>query len=211
MYNLINNHIEVISNNAPLAQHFADYLWLKENYPNIEIAHNEEYKNKYANFWRMNQARLPQEYKDQYFGLLQNIRDNNQQTITEIVDILYAIPINGINKVQFSFSTKLLHTTNNNSPIYDSLIKDFFFFANIKDDIDYETKKNKYINQYNFLNNEYIRVLDNHLLSHSINYFRELYQLNNSITDVKIIDSIIWSFVKYLREGGIENGNILYH
>jgi len=64
MYNLINNHIEVISHNAPLTQHFADYLWSKENYPNIEIAHNEEYKNRYANFWRMNQARLPQEYKD---------------------------------------------------------------------------------------------------------------------------------------------------
>ncbi|MBU1098020.1 MAG: hypothetical protein KKB34_16160 [Bacteroidetes bacterium] len=210
MYNLINNSIEVISQDAPLAQHFADYLWLKENYTIIDIAHNEEYKNRYANFWRMNQARLPQEYKNQYFGLLLNIRDNNLQTIIEIVDTLYAIPINGINKIQFSFATKLLHTTNNDLPIYDSLMKDFFFFSKISSNLEFETKRDRYINQYNFLIAEYSRIIENNLLLASINFIKENYQLNELVTDIKIIDSIIWSFVKYLREGNIENGNILF-
>ena len=211
MYTLINNNIQIFSQNTSLMQHFTEYLWLQQQYANTNIIQNEVYKNRYSIFWRLNQARLSQDFKNHYFELLQNIRNHNQQTISNIIDTLYEIRINGIRKIQFSFVTKLLHTMNNNLPIYDSLIKDFFFFSKINPNLEYEDKKHRLINQYNFLTSEYQRILENDLLISSINFVRDKCQLNELVTDIKIIDSIIWSFVKYLREGGVENGNILFN
>ncbi len=212
MYNFINNHIEIIAQNVTFADHFAEYLWLKTQYQIGDIVMNEEFKNRYSNFWRLNQARLSQDYKNHYFQLLQDIRNNNHHTITDIVNLLYAEPIyhNGTQRIQFSFSTKLLHTTNNNMPIFDSLIKDFFFLTSINSNLEYGIKRDSYINQYNFLIREYNRIMGNNFLLVSMNYIRETYHLNEFVTDIKIIDSIIWAFVKYLREGNVENGNILF-
>ena len=81
----------------------------------------------------MNQARFSQEYKNHYFNVLQQNRNNQLLYIGIIIDKLYSKPTykNGIFKIQFSFGSKLLHTINNNKPIFDSLIRSFFFFPKV--------------------------------------------------------------------------------
>lgn len=211
MYKLINHYIAIFTQNINLEQHFHDYKELKRLHISANIAENEDYQGKYAQYWGMNGAGLNQSFRHQYFILLQRIRNNNQLSLTEIVDTLYNYPINdeGTQKIQFSFATKLLHTVDNTTPIYDSFINAFYFFPPINNNNNYEFRKNQYMNLYSFLKKEYKRILDNDLLLPSMTLMKSRFQINE-LTDYKIIDSIIWSFVKYLKQGGIENGNILY-
>lgn len=212
MYTLINNNIAVFTHNVGLELHFRAYCELINRLTNENVSENEEYKRKYVKYWGLNGAGLNQNFKDQYFNLLQEIKRNVLFPFSIVVDRLYATPVNntGIKKIQFSFATKLLHMVDNTKPIYDSRIHDFFFLFPIKGNPDYHKRKNQYMKQYNFLVKEYNRILTNNLLSDSITFMRGKFELNEAITDIKIIDSIIWSFVNYLRKGGIEDGDILY-
>lgn len=212
MYTIINNNIEIFAHPNILTQHFADYLWLRLHYPDVNITENVEYKGRYVRFWAINASRPSQLYKNHYFELLQNNRDIHHQTLEEIIRGLCFVPIHqhGVSRIDFSYATKLLHTVNNNSPIYDSLIKDFFFLPEIDPQLDFEDRIHLFLERYQFLETEYNRILINNLLRPSIIYIRENYNLNDSVNDKKIIDSIIWAFVKYLRRGGVQNRNILF-
>lgn len=211
MYSLINRNIEYILENVPLSRHFEDYVWLKTQYALINVSENDEYRRKYARFWAMGPARLSQNFKDNYFSLLQN-KKNNIPTIEEIVDLL-STDANGnfVGKIHFSFATKLLHMLESNKPVYDSRIHRFFFLAEIENNVGYEVKKQQYIQHYNYLERECTRILERGFLSHAIIFTREKYNLNQNVTDIKIIDSVLWATVKCLEQGNVEIRDIFFN
>jgi hypothetical protein len=116
---------------------------------------------------------------------------------------------NGQKSLQFSFATKLLHMTNQHSPIYDSQVTSFYFFQEPSTEVGLQKRINGLVDFHGFLAQEYARVLKGGLLASAIQEFR-LRLKPQRFTDEKIVDSLVWAFVALLRKGALPKGQITY-
>ena len=210
MYNLINTNIDRILDHFrdELNNHVKDYLFLVNNLKDVST---ELYQKEYCKFWALDVARLSKKYLEAYFNKLQASLENCPN-IERIARDLYDIPINksGKKMLQFSFATKLLHTIRKDVPIYDSKVSAFYFFLPpLGESI--ENRICKFIEYYDFLTREYKRILENGLLIKSIEAFQSRFKpFPMGFGKIKIIDSIIWFFVKMMNTGEQINGKIIY-
>jgi hypothetical protein len=94
-------------------------------------------------------------------------------------------------------------------PVYDSQVSAFYFFIKPSLNAALQERINGYVHFYNFLTNEYARILRNSLLAASIDEFRRHYD-PKYFTDEKIIDSLIWSFVGLRKRDAAFNYQIAY-
>ncbi len=207
MYDLINQFAKTVVATIP-HDHITDYEWLIKNTGQANTAH---YQERYRSFWAMNAARLSPDFYTAYFSLLGAAIDY-APTLKRVISTLYdaSSRLNGTKSLQFSFATKLLHMTNPHLPMYDSQVAAFYFFvAPTTSAPDPERRTSEYLDFYQFLTSEYARVLQNGLLRRSIEEFRHRLKPQH-FTDEKIIDSLIWGFVKLLRNGALSNRRIIY-
>jgi hypothetical protein len=93
-------------------------------------------------------------------------------------------------------------------PIYDSLVANFYFFKG-PNNPDWEKRLNQYMLFYNFLIKEYKRIIDKGLLNDPIQQFKDKFDAQN-FTDQRIIDLLIWAFVKLLNKKSVMNGQVIY-
>jgi len=206
MYALINQHIQIILRSiAP--DHATEYDWLIQN---VSQAGTAEYQANYRQYWAMNAARLSPAYCATYFQELQAAL-TNPPALRSLVGKLYKTPTQGSGKqsLQFSFATKLLHTANCQSPIYDSFVAAFYFFQAPDSGRPLEGRITELVAFHDFLCKEYERVLANGLLAESIQAFRSQFNPQH-FTEEKIIDSLIWAYVGLLNNGGLTEGRIVF-
>jgi hypothetical protein len=212
MYDLINQYAQTVVGTIP-REHVTDYEWLIQN---VGQANTSGYQNRYRRFWAMNPARLSPAFYLAYFGAM-SAATKQTPTLGALAPNLHAASTNskGRQSLQFSFTTKLLHMTNQHLPIYDSQVAAFYFFQepdikNPKDPEDLKRRIGVFTSFHDFLRQEYARVLQNNLLAPAIQEFR--LRLNpKHFTDEKIVDSLIWAFVGLLRKGALQKGQIAYH
>lgn len=212
MYRLINENIIKVLDTIDRKKVIDPYLKMAEMFRAGNVSDNDEYKTIYRKYWQLNAARLSDHYCNHYFQVMENHRHKVQIDIETVVKELYEVPSNskGIKTIQFSFATKLLHTIDNTKPVYDSLVGNFYFFPQIKPTWKYSQKLSAYTEAYKFLSNEYKRILDNGLLSKSMQQFRERFRLPHTYTDQKIVDTLLWAFSSYARKGSIRSCEIPY-
>jgi hypothetical protein len=92
-----------------------------------DIVENEYFRRRYKAFYRMNMVGLTEEYFKRYFNLLGLRYRLVKEDLTNILTRIDGIPTKrSKNSLQFSFATKMLHTTNYQLPIYDSRLGKFF-------------------------------------------------------------------------------------
>ncbi|MDP1994089.1 MAG: hypothetical protein Q8K40_02475 [Ignavibacteria bacterium] len=213
MYQIINDNISLVLKGINSRSDIEPYMNLKKIFKQGAILNNAEYTKMYRQYWQLNAARLSESFCVHYFQILENCRIEKTNDLKIIVKELYNVSSNskGHKKLHFSFATKLLHTLNNKSPIYDSMISDFYFLPEIKSTWNFEKKLSVYLNCYDFLQNEYMRVLNNNILTHAIKEFKKYFEIDKSYTDYKIVDTLLWKFTSMLRNGAIMNGKINYN
>lgn len=175
-------------------KHFQDYLYLLYNLHNTNVAENAEYQKKYNGYWVM--GRQSHEYYKKYFSILENNKNNKEISFNYVIKELNSID----NKIQFSFSSKLIHMINNEKPIYDKMVSHFYNLPDWNGSC-YDERIKKINRIYDFLIKEYKRVKNEDLLSISVKKARSYYDLDERFTDEKIMDSIIWMFIKYVESG----------
>lgn len=210
MYDLINQFARtVVSTISP--EHVTDYEWLLQN---AGRAGMPDFQKRYRRFWAMNAPRLSPAFHTTYFTTL-TAALSRPPTLSSVAETLHAASArrNGQKSLQFSFATKLLHMTNQHSPIYDSQVAAFYFFLeperNPKDPNDIQRRISELVTFHDFLKQEYARVLQNNLLATAIQEFRV--RLNaQRFTDEKVVDSLIWAFVGLLWNGALPKGQITY-
>ena len=199
-YDLINQHnAEILATISPA--HVADYDWLRAN---LHLAETHDYQQRYRTYWGMKTAHLSYSFCDAYFNILHRHLDKTPD-LGDVMIELYKIPThrNGRRSLQFSFATKLLHTINNNTPIYDSRVAQFYSLKKSK----WKPIKHRiadFVEFYQFLQTEYRRIIALDLLGPSILAFRHTFH-PQYFTDEKVIDSLIWG---YIQSGGIINGPV---
>lgn len=184
------------------------YNWLSENLRARNVTDDAGYQRQYKTYWNMNKFISNPEWYAAYFRFLEQNKNNNQANLCQLCNELYRIPVHENRQcLHFSFATKLIHMINRTMPIYDSRIKNFYFLPETGNN--FEQKLNCRLNSYDFLKREYQRIIENCLLDRSINSFRERFD-NNIITDERVIDCLIWSFVGIANKGGFRNNDFIY-
>jgi len=161
-----------------------------------------DFRSLYRRYWAMNNAGLTDEFFEAYFKRMEALaRDNADLNPGKIACDLYEIPRRqGGGSLQFSFATKLVHTIDRTRPVYDSVIVAFYFIDEGGAGRNMEARLKKRMDSYDYLMREHIRVLDQGFLKEPIDKFRACFDdVASEFTDQKIVDSLIWKFVPWMR------------
>jgi len=172
-------------------EHIDTYCWIKKKFDkNKNIAKDLDFQNTFKIFYIMNSAGLSDGQKEKFFELLSKEDGNLEYILSE----LYKIPRrDGKNSVQFSFATKLIHTIDNNKSIYDrnvcKIINKNVLGVNKKEKI------NSCIEIFDYLNELYLLLIKENKIKKIIFKFRNKFYIDkNKMSDIKILDFIMWSF-----------------
>jgi hypothetical protein len=188
-YNGINENIDQILRSVD-SRHVTEYDWLVQNIHSVAKA---DYQKRYKDYWGLDGAGLSQNYCQAYFEYLKAGLNNGAPQLDIIVNRLYQIPVRPDKcAVQFSFCTKLCHMINRHSPIYDRYFRDFYNFEKPSYSVTVKQRIASLIGFHKYLVHEYDRVLQEGLVTKSIQAFRERFK-PQYFTDIKVIDSLIWA------------------
>lgn len=172
----------------------------------IGEASNPQYQDEYKNFWQMKRAHLGSSFDQAYFSALDPSK--TIPALRSLCQTLYRFPrLRGDQALQFSFATKLRHMLNRQLPIYDDRVASFYLFQPPSTKLPLRQRVNAFIVFHNFLIHEYKRVLNSGVLAKPIAAFKQHFkqQFNDppAHTDVKIIDWLIYGFVRLADKGKI--------
>lgn len=185
-----NNSVAIIAN----IQHESIdvYEYIQEQFESSNVVDNHLFQFVYRSFYRIDNAGLTTEFKKEYFKILEATRGDKDVCFQDVVRRLYEIPnTKQQNTVQFSFVTKMLHTINNENPIYDSEIARIFNFKTISVP-DYSKKIDIYSHRYDLIKSIYYKIINNHLLENIHLEFDSKFGHNN-LKSMKKLDFIFWS------------------
>jgi hypothetical protein len=217
MYSLINENCHFIHNHKNqkgLLKHFSEYVFLLDrNNWNDEI----KYKSTFKSFWGMNAARglsANKDFEDLYFSYLKF--PPLKLSIYDLLEKIKNLDETTEKKVgfQFSFATKAIHILNPDLPIYDVNVRRFYFLNDIEGKY-WEAKQEIASRYYIFLQKEYRRIIDEELLAPTIREIDTFLEKNNidsqnSINQIKKIDSIIWAWVNYLKKRDLSTSQVIW-
>lgn len=168
------------------------YEWLVTN---IGQANNPQYQDEYKKFWLMKRAQLGNSFDQAYFTALNPTRP--LPGLRSLCQMLYQIPrLRGDQALQFSFATKLRHMLNRQLPIYDDRVARFYLFQPPSTKLPLRQRINGLVVFHNRLIHEYKRVLSTGVLANPIAAFKQQFNNPPAHTDVKVIDWLIYGFVR---------------
>lgn len=179
-------------------RHFRDYFLIKEKFSNNVL--DNDFKNVFCAFYVMNGPMgLNNAQKNEFFKLL-SLREN---ILEKILKSLYEIPSYGQrHRLFLSFGTKLLHTIDNNLPIYDRNIA-YALKLTSQSTGTLEAKIKNRIDIYNELKNNFDLLLKNpEIISCLKDIRQEIYEAtiadrfewkDNFVSDTKLLDSSLWA------------------
>jgi hypothetical protein len=166
-----------------------EYCWIKERFEKGDILKDLEFQHRFGNFYIMNRAGLSDALKKRFFKLL----SGKESDLECILNELYKIPtLRKTHSIQFSFATKLLHTVNNNRPIFDRMVSKI-----IDKQVEGNSKEEKIkscVEIEEFLDNLYYDLIKDNRIKRVISMFRKKFSVDeNKISDIKALDFIIWA------------------
>ena len=162
------------------------YIFISSEFKKGNIRTNVRFCQKYKEFYVMTAAGLTQTFFDKYFQLL----EDRETDLRKILRALSRIPRRkGDYAVELSFATKLIHTVDNNSPIFDSNVAKVFGLT-LKPIKDLDRKIEDRVHTYELLKSKFKMLLKNPEIQEIISDFKE--RLGVNINDVKMLDFILW-------------------
>jgi hypothetical protein len=213
MYRHIDQHIEALLDLLRKNKHVQDYDNLMRAFTQADTAVDMEFQRHYAHFWALGPG-VDKPWRRNYFLVLQEVRTQRELDPQQRRQLLERVchetlgERKGGRSLQFSFTTKLVHTAAPTSPIYDDKVRAFFLLPYANHGGDIARRIGPCLDVYDAVVKEYDRILDKHLLDRSIALFRkELHP--ETFTDIKVIDSLIWAFMSWAMQGRAFGGGEL--
>ena len=162
------------------------YDWLLGNLNTTDVSTDIGYQDQFKNYWGM--RRLPPVYIQHYFQLLEQEKWNSRLSPDAVCRLLHQYAGN----FQFVFATKLTHMVRPDTPIIDSVVRRYYaFHANKTAQHPLVQRIEEQMLFYDFLIDEYKRVLTSRLLEPAMRTFRTTL-MPKTMTDLKVVDSLIW-------------------
>jgi len=210
MYSLINEYRGAILQTFR-REYVNEYLNLLVEDP--EQVRCGNYQREYRRIWRLNQMRLSAAQWRVYFERLGNLlanrghlrrQEDRLEYLRGVLREIFQVR-NGRRVLAFSACTKLFHIVFPRTPIFDSRVCEFYHWQ--AGDGEFERRLEGYVDFYQGVTTEYRRIRREGLLAQAIEAFRQQFD-TNQLTDEKIIDFLIWSWVGIGRSMGFFNGRV---
>lgn len=186
-------------------RHFRDYFSIKEKYLSNNI--DDQFVRIFCGFYIMNGARgLTKRQKTEFFKLL----SSRETDLEKILKSLYKVPgYKNSHRIFLSFGTKLLHTINDELPIYDGNISYVLELPSQTYPVSFEEKIKNRIDIYKTLKEKFKILLADIEIKDFINKTRQELQnkarlnkfswQNKNISDTKLLDSLLWALYSSLN------------
>ncbi len=160
------------------------YVFLKNTYHNKGVEFFGDFKKEFSQFYGIKRF-VKDDFKSRYYKKMDELRGKQEYDVKELTKELIQE-----GNVQFSFVTKLLNIMNDKKyPIYDGNIAKAFGIY-ITDDKSKDVKIDDYIAYYTMIGQVYIELLLKH--KKKIEDFREVFNYTDDLSDLRIIDIIVW-------------------
>jgi len=191
--NYINTNADQIVDN--IDQESIDvYIFLKSEFKKSDVTMNPLFQFVFRSFYRLDNAGLTPEFKDEYFKILQSVRSEVSIDILEIVEKLYSFPNRkGQNSLQFSFVTKMINMIDDSVPIYDSEVAKVFNFRPPYHSKGFGKRLELFIEFHQFLKKNYISILENKKLNPAFEKMKKKFKNIGKLPKTKMLDFLIWS------------------
>lgn len=149
----------------------------------------EKFQKKYKYLYGMNLSHLSDDFYKIYFKFLEDNYNNKSITFDKIIKTMSKAS----GRIEVSFSSKLLATINPNRAVWDRNVRDHLGISDVKS-IDeaiesYADLETRLTEDYLCLADEYRHIVEKTFIT------EDWYGLID-ITDIKIIDLILWSLGK---------------
>jgi hypothetical protein len=150
---------------------------------------DDEFKKKFAHFYKLNQGMKNTNDKKSFFNLLKECINNNNDNY---VDVLNKIS-EKTGRNEMSFASKIVASVNAQRPVLDKIVLGHFKI-NRPSYGDLKQRISKSINIYNEIEEEYHEFLKSKLGKELMNIFDKniKQQRNFKITKIKKLDFILW-------------------
>ena len=208
MYSIINEKAEKILEefsikSGGIKKYVEHYVFTRDL--KLKKLTREKYEKNFIHFYALNAAHLDKSFLKNFFEKLFDEKYQKMGAKEVLEEILNEWEKDGFNSVQFSFATKLVHSINGKTPIYDSKIASFYILPNFHNLSNKDSKIALCKNIYDFLEDEYAKIKREKKLDNAITLFKdklikENFNQIDSISDEKIIDYYIWQFTKMLQD-----------
>ena len=168
------------------------YVFLANEFARGSITENLVFQFVYRSFYRLDGIGLTQEFKKEYFELMEAARLQKSVDVRSLAKVLFDLSNAEARKLQFSFATKLAHTVDSTHPLYDIDITKYFRFQSpSKSSPDFDARVQPLMDFYGDLSACYGQVLADGTLTGAVQFFRDTYSA--CIPDIKILDCIFKS------------------
>ena len=176
------------------------YIFLKSQFESSNVSKNYFFQFVYRSFYRLDNAGLTREFKDDFFKILEEFRNVSVIDYELILKRLDKFPnIKGQNSFQWSFVTKMAHTIDNNRAIYDNEVENVFNLPSIYSRPTFEKKLILSIANLNIIQNNYEVILEKNLLPLTFTKFDNKFH-NYDLSEIKKMDFIFWSSGKIKKK-----------
>lgn len=174
----------------------SSYLIMKKAYHEKGVYYYEDFQNAFSQFYGIRRF-VSAKFMKEYYEKLNNLKC---QTVCMVKDLTKELIDKGakgknnekVEKVQFSFVTKLLNIMNDAEyPIYDLNVATVFgFSAPYSQDVD--VKIGKYVELYDTIKDAYKEIIETQ--HGKIDTFRKVFNCidDASVTDMRVVDIITW-------------------
>ncbi|MEK7104315.1 MAG: hypothetical protein AAB842_02860 [Patescibacteria group bacterium] len=187
--------------------HFSMYFLIKERFLKNNISDDDEFQKKFCYFYVMRGINRLE--KEEFFKLPSSMKNNLE--LKNILEKLCEIPNNGQrHRLFLSFGTKLLHTIDENLPIYDGNIAKVLELANPTYPTQKEERIQNRISIYDELKECFKILLGNAEIKNYLKYIRQDFSSrakqtsfdwkDNFISDTKLLDSLLWALHTILKK-----------
>ena len=167
------------------------YLYLKKKYENNEM--DEGFRAVFTDFYLKSQGVMRREENQKSFFKILERCDKNNNLAEIVIDMKEKLTVD---MYEFSFATKLYHTVDNDSPIWDKKVRDYLKNAHQIAFKQYKKDDDKIeIIKYNWgkLKEWYKSFVSSDEGKKWIAWFDEKFPEGSKISDVKKIDFIIFA------------------
>jgi hypothetical protein len=196
---LINKNPQKIIDNL-LHESIEVYNFLKSQFEVSNVTENYLFQFIYRSFYRIDNAGLTNQFKKEYFNILQEQRQRDDFDFAYILQRLFEIVNHkGQRTFQFSFITKMQNTMNPDKPIFDNEVAKVFRLNKPKIGSTFNEKLDFYLEQQSLIETTYNSFIDDNTLSNVTKLFDDKFP-NHNLSDVKRLDFIFWTTGKIIEQ-----------
>jgi hypothetical protein len=176
-----------------------EYLFLMDRFndKNGHISRDEEFQRRYGVFYGLYAARLADDFKSEYFKLMEEL---SRGAKVDLAGICNRLKEKGGGKLQFSFCTKMAATLDPEYPIYDVCVAEVFHFDPPLPPKPYEERVQRYLSFYDHLRATIKALASRREVSRMNPALRDKFPQWSDLSSTKQLDFLIWTAGKLLRE-----------